>query len=105
MSAEIAPELKEKLRVIELETDFFWDKPEQPRFQKFAFAASLACLTIAITFAWEKLDPGLLVLLSIFPAFSLLQYFQSKRQYEQFTRACDLIRYYKNHSEHKAGTT
>lgn len=102
MAAEISPELKEKLRVIEVETDFFWDKPKKPKFPKLYTWFSVIAVVIFIAASWDEPEPGLLFMLVLLPAINFLQYFYSMQQYEMFTKACDLIRYYKNLCDQKA---
>jgi len=92
-------ELKDKLRIIEAETDFFSRAPELPSFSRLYIIIMSICALVLFRDAIENGD--LLVFFVIFAAASInvLIFLQSKKLFELYSDACEIINYYKKSDE------
>ena len=88
-------ELKDKLRIIEVETDFFSRAPELPSFSRFYVVIISICWLSLVPAAFENRDYLVLSVLLTAVTVNLLGYFQSKKLFELYSNACEIINYYK----------
>lgn len=99
MSMKDSHELKDKLRIIEAETDFFSRTPELSPFSRIYVLIVSLCLLSLVPKAFENGDYLVLFVLLAAGSINLLGYLQSKRLFELYSGACEIINYYKKSDE------
>ncbi len=95
MAYEISQELEEKLKLIELETDFFSCKPEKPVRSRYLVWIVTVLMVAGIWSALKSENELLLIYFVAFAVVYFLGYQQEKRLFNLYSSACEILNYYK----------
>ena len=96
---DISEELKEKIQMIESETNFFANKPPKPRSIASSVVAFIGLIIVSCLFAWRafngdgEYESAFIFLL--YAGFIFNQYIEQKRLYKLYSNACEIILHYK----------
>lgn len=95
MAYEITQELKDKLKIIELETDFFSRKPNRPVRSRYLVWIMTVAMVAGAWYAAKSENDILLIYFVVFGAIQFLEYLHEKRLFKLYSNACEIINHYK----------
>lgn len=101
MSYEISNQLQDKLKIIEIETDFFSRKPRKPHRSRFLPLAMAAFLLAGAYNALSGENNLLLLFYVSFAVIFFLSYLHERQLFNMYSNACEIINHYKNFDESK----
>ena len=95
MEQEISQHLKDKLKIIQKETEFFSNKPKRPIYSRFAIWAAIA-LSVAsayLVFTSDDKTVSLMILAAV--GLNFVTYVHQKQLFDMYSSAVEIIKYYK----------
>jgi len=101
MTQEISQQLRDKLKIIEIETEFFSRKPEKPQRRQYIVGAMVLLILSGMLSALTSEDYFQLAAFLGIAGINFLTIFYEKQLFELYTSACEIINYYKKDDEGK----
>lgn len=95
MAYEITQELKDKLKIIEIETDFFSRKPKKPAMSRY-LVWMMTVLMVAGAWYGAKSGNDILLIFSVaYGVILFLGHQHEKQLFKLYCNACEIINHYK----------
>ena len=95
MEQEISQHLRDKLKIIEKETDFFSRKPEVSVYSRFTIWAVIVLCVLCAYFAFTSEDKTVFFILLLVTALNFTIHFHQKQLHDMYSSAVEIIKYYK----------
>lgn len=92
---EISADLQEKLKMIELETEFFTDKPDKPKYLRFSNWVIAVSLLVVIILSFVDESYNLALFLLIIGILLVDNISRQRQLFNMYSDACEIINYYK----------
>jgi hypothetical protein len=99
MEQEISQHLKDKLKIIETETDFFSRKPQRPIYNRFTILLAIVYILATVYFAFSAEDNTIFLFLLAFAGLQFVIFLHQKQLFDMYSSACEIIKFYKESDE------
>jgi len=96
MEREISQHLKDKLKIIEVETEFFSRKPERPTYSRFGNYAAIALIVGSIYLVSTSDDKALGFMFLGLAGVNFITYWYQKQLFDMYSSAVEIIKFYKD---------
>ena len=98
---EISKQLKNRLKLIEKETEFFSRTPRKPRRSQLSLGSLSILILAGIYVAFTSEDKFLLLVFLVTAGINGFSYLHQKRLFDMYSNACEIINFYKKADESK----
>lgn len=101
MTKKNSQQLEDKLKIIEIETDFFSRKPEKLNSSRYLVWLMTACILVCAYSALTSENNLMLILSLTIAGVQFLSYSHKKQLFNMYSSACEIIIFYKKVDESK----
>ena len=95
MEQEISQHLKDKLKNIEKETEFFSREPKRPLYSRFAIWAAITLSVVCAYFVFTSDNKTVFFLLLVLAVLNFVIHLHQKQLFDMYSSAVEIIKYYK----------
>ena len=99
MEQEVSQHLKDKLRIIETETEFFSRKPQRPVYNRFRILVAIVYVLAIVYFAFTEENNTVFLFLLVLAGLQFVFFFHQKQLFDMYSSACEIIKFYKESDE------